>query len=194
MARAIVDLKLELAVGIEGYALMRLDEKIEETVGFVPSNDLLFTLEDIQQSGIDEWVKSNIDHIPKEVGIYNIQGKGEFTEDSADYSLTCIVDTSVPFKAKRKECHLNCIQWTGKNLADVLDFTGKTEKFDEWFKSFEEFEKYVLKDDSIFKIFYCSGGHKKVHVGDFLVKDKYGSIEVVNKARFKSEFEQARPH
>lgn len=35
------------------------------------------------------------------------------------------------------------IQWTGKNLKEVIDFTGKSPRFEEWFKSWEEFETYV---------------------------------------------------
>ncbi|AIY65212.1 MULTISPECIES: hypothetical protein [Pseudoalteromonas] len=90
MAKAIVDLELEIAVGIEGFALMKLDEKINQTFGFAPSDDLEFVLHDMHQVGIDDWVKSNIDDIPEEVGIYSFHGRGEFTEDSADYSITCI--------------------------------------------------------------------------------------------------------
>ncbi|MCF6459094.1 hypothetical protein [Pseudoalteromonas sp. MMG024] len=90
MAKAIVDLKLEIAVGIEGYALMKLDEKINQTFGFAPSDDLEFVLHDMHQIGIADWVKSNIDDIPEEAGIYSFHGRAEFTEDTADYSIVCM--------------------------------------------------------------------------------------------------------
>lgn len=41
------------------------------------------------------------------------------------------------------------IQWTGKNLKEVIDFTGKSARFDEWFKSWDEYETYVHSHGNI---------------------------------------------
>ena len=48
---------------------------------------------------------------------------------------------------------LNAVLWTGKNLEEVIEFTGKSRKFNEWFKSWEEYEKYVHEHDDIIKLF-----------------------------------------
>lgn len=66
------------------------------------------------------------------------------------------------------------IQWTGKNLKKVIDFTGKSPRFDEWFKSWEEFEDYVHSHDDILKLFCEDGSHYEVPVGAWVVKTPDG--------------------
>jgi len=56
------------------------------------------------------------------------------------------------------------IIWTGDNLKEVLDFVGKAPWFDEWFKSWEEYEAYVKSHNNIFKIFSL-GGHYEIYPG-----------------------------
>ena len=56
------------------------------------------------------------------------------------------------------------IIWTGDNLKEVLDFVGKAPWFDEWFKSWEEYEDYVKSHNNIFKIFSL-GGHYEIYPG-----------------------------
>ena len=56
------------------------------------------------------------------------------------------------------------ITWTGENLKEVIEFTGKAPWFDEWFKSWEEYEAYVKSHNNIFKI-YTMGGHYEVYPG-----------------------------
>ena len=51
-----------------------------------------------------------------------------------------------------KEQHPKIIQWTGHNLKEVIDFTGKSPRFDEWFKSWEDFENYVHRHGDILKL------------------------------------------
>ena len=56
------------------------------------------------------------------------------------------------------------IIWTGDNLKEVVNFIGKAPWFDEWFKSWEEYETYVKSHNNIFKIFSLSG-HYEIYLG-----------------------------
>lgn len=75
---------------------------------------------------------------------------------------------------KQKEQKPVMLQWTGKNLKEVIDFTGKSPRFDEWFKSWEEFENYVHSHDDILKLFCEDGCHYEVPVGAWIVKTPDG--------------------
>lgn len=66
------------------------------------------------------------------------------------------------------------IQWTGRNLKEVIDFTGKSPRFGEWFKSWEDFENYVHSHDDILKLFCEDGCHYEVPVGAWIVKTPDG--------------------
>lgn len=55
-------------------------------------------------------------------------------------------------KVQKKPIPVEAIQWTGDNLAEVLEFTGKHPKWDKWFSSFEEYQDFVKKDRNVFKI------------------------------------------
>lgn len=77
----------------------------------------------------------------------------------------------------------NMIQWTGNNLKEVIDFTGKSPRFEEWFKSWEEFETYVHQHNDILKLFCEDGNHYEVPVGAWIVKTPDGH-NVPSVARF----------
>lgn len=77
----------------------------------------------------------------------------------------------------------NMIQWTGNNLKEVIDFTGKSPRFEEWFKSWEEFETYVHQHNDILKLFCEDGSHFEVPVGAWIVKTPDGYF-VPSIARF----------
>ena len=66
------------------------------------------------------------------------------------------------------------IQWTGDNLKEVIDFTGKSPRIEEWFKSWEEFETYVHQHNDILKLFCEDGSHYEVPVGAWIVKTPDG--------------------
>lgn len=78
------------------------------------------------------------------------------------------------------------IQWKGDNLKEVIDFTGKSKNFDEWFPSFEEFERYVHEHNNIFKLFNEDGSHFEIPVGAWIVKTPDG-YNVASKAIFKNK-------
>ena len=72
---------------------------------------------------------------------------------------------------KQKPC---MVQWKGDNLKEVIGFTGKDKNFEKWFKSFEEYEKYVHEHNDIFKLFNENGSHYEIPVGAWIVKTPDG--------------------
>ena len=91
--------------------------------------------------------------------------------------------------ALQKEQPDNMIQWTGENLKEVIDFTGKSPRFDEWFKSWEEFESYVHSHGDILKLFSEDGSHYEVPVGAWIIKtpDGYNAPLVARLIHAKQE-------
>ena len=79
---------------------------------------------------------------------------------------------------KKKETPGNMlpyIVWNGDNIQEVLNFTGVDSRFDEWFKSFEDYENYVHSHSDIFKIFINnSKKHYECPVGTIIVKTEAG--------------------
>lgn len=66
------------------------------------------------------------------------------------------------------------VQWKGDNLKEVISLTGKDKNFEKWFKSFEEYEKYVHEHNDIFKLFDENGNHYEIPVGAWIVKTPDG--------------------
>ena len=85
------------------------------------------------------------------------------------------------FVEKQNQTYM--IQWKGNNLKEVIEFTGKDKNFDKWFKSFEEYEKYVYDHNNIFKMFTEDGSHYEVPVGAWIIKTPDG-CNVAPKAIF----------
>ena len=65
---------------------------------------------------------------------------------------------------------LDAILWTGFNLKEVVEFTGKSPKFNEWFKTWDEYEKYVEDHNSIFKLFSPTGFSVDVYPNTWIVR------------------------
>ena len=76
-------------------------------------------------------------------------------------------------KYRKKPVTVEAVQWTGDNLQEVIKFTGLHPKFNEWFDSFEEYERYVKSDNNIFKIFTLEGT-MKASIGDYIIKGVNG--------------------
>ena len=74
-------------------------------------------------------------------------------------------------QGEQKPC---MVQWKGDNLKEVISFTGKDKNFGKWFKSFEEYEKYVHEHNDIFKLFNENGNHYEIPVGAWIVKTPDG--------------------
>lgn len=84
---------------------------------------------------------------------------------------------------EQEQPEVQVIQWTGHNLKEVIDFTGKSPKFGEWFKSWEDFESYVHSHGDILKLFSEDGSHFEVPVGAWIVQTPDG-YNVPSVARF----------
>lgn len=69
---------------------------------------------------------------------------------------------------------VQAIQWTGDNLAEVLQFTGRHPKFDEWFpRGFDQYADFVANDRNVFKIKTLEGTHE-ANVGDWIIRGVNG--------------------
>lgn len=84
---------------------------------------------------------------------------------------------------RQKEQKPVMIQWTGNNLKEVIDFTGKSPKFGKRFKSWEEYENYVHTHNDILKLFCEDGSYYEVPVGAWIVKTPDG-YNVASQATF----------
>ena len=69
---------------------------------------------------------------------------------------------------------LDAVLWTGKNLEEVIEFVGKSRKFNDWFKSWEEYEKYVHEHGDVVKLFAPDGLSVDVLPGTWIVKTPEG--------------------
>lgn len=85
---------------------------------------------------------------------------------------------------KQSEQKVPMIQWKGDNLKDVIEFTGKSPRFQEWFKTWDEYESYVHEHNNIFKLFDNDGNHWEVPIGAWIVKTPDG-FNVPSRAIFK---------
>lgn len=70
------------------------------------------------------------------------------------------------------------IKYTGGNLAEVLDFTGKHPKWGEWFSSFEDYQRHVDENGSRFLIIGDDGA-RNASPGDWIIKQSDGCFRVV---------------
>ena len=121
------------------------------------------------ESQFPELRENEDERIGKEIIEYlKLVDKGE-----DDYAHS-MISRWIAWLEKQKEQKSVMIQWTGKNLKDVIDFTGKSPKFGEWFKSWEDFENYVHSHDDILKLFCEDGSHYEVPVGAWIVKTPDG--------------------
>ena len=93
----------------------------------------------------------------------------DFAEQGYENAVECI--DWLEKQGKQKPC---MVQWKGDNLKEVIGFTGKDKNFEKWFKSFEEYEKYVHEHNDIFKLFNENGSHYEIPVGAWIVKTPDG--------------------
>lgn len=70
------------------------------------------------------------------------------------------------------------IQWTGKNLEELIEFTGRSDKFDEWFPTWSDFERHVKDEGDTFKIIKPEG-NEIAFIGDWVCKDTEGVNHVI---------------
>lgn len=136
---------------------------------YIDAEKILTWFEDTFQDGeVEDWyLERTIDSV---VAPYK-------TKDILKEELSGIIDSL------QQEQPNNMIQWTGNNLKEVIDFTGKSPRFGEWFNSWDEYEKYVHTHNDILKLFCEDGSHYEVPVGAWIVKTPDG-YNVPSVARF----------
>lgn len=78
-------------------------------------------------------------------------------------------------KYRLKPKMITAIQWTGRNLQEVLNFTGKHPRFDEWFPAFHMYEEHVANSGNRFHII-SNEGTLVCLPGDFIVKNEQGEV------------------
>lgn len=91
MKKLFADLKIQIAVGLQGVAVMGLEEEITAFYGLLKSeiNNLNLTMQDIECCGVEDWYEHAVDDKPAEPGVYTFIGRASFDDDSSDYLLTC---------------------------------------------------------------------------------------------------------
>lgn len=87
-----------------------------------------------------------------------------------EHADSLINELQKPQFLKQGEQKPAMIQWKGDNLREIIDFTGCSPRFGEWFKTWEEYEKYVHSHNNIFKIFNEDGSHMEIPVGSWIIK------------------------
>lgn len=84
---------------------------------------------------------------------------------------------------------IDAIQWTGNNLEEMLEFTGKHPKFDQWFESFEQYAEHVASENYTFKIFTLEGTMTASR-GDWIIRGVKGEHYPCKPEIFASTYEQ----
>ena len=102
------------------------------------------------------------------------------------HAATFEIEECIAWLEKQSEQKHYMVQWKGDNLKEVIGFTGKDKNFEKWFKSFEEYEKYVHDHNDIFKLFNENGNHYEIPVGAWIVKTPDG-YNIASKCSFKAK-------
>lgn len=76
-------------------------------------------------------------------------------------------------KYRKKPVVIEAVQWTGDNIAEVLAFTGKHPKWDEWFEDYKTYEAYVRANGNVFKIVTLEGT-MRASPGDWIIRGVNG--------------------
>ena len=91
-------------------------------------------------------------------------------------------------KATKKPVTIEAIQWTGENLEELIAFTGKSDRFDEWFPSWSDYEKHVKSEGYTFKVITLEG-NMTAHVGDYIIKGVQGEFYPCKPDIFKATYD-----
>lgn len=73
----------------------------------------------------------------------------------------------------KKPVTISAIQWTGDNLPDVIEFTGKHPRWGDWFVDMGEYIAHVRSDGNRFKIFTLEGVMDALP-GDWIIRGVQG--------------------
>jgi DMSO/TMAO reductase YedYZ molybdopterin-dependent catalytic subunit len=91
-------------------------------------------------------------------------------------------------KYVRKSNIIEAIQWTGKNLKEVIDLIGLHQSAKKW--TWEEYEE-VVKTDGL-KIFREFGYSEFVSIGDWITKNSIGIVYSYGDDYFKETYQSTQ--
>lgn len=91
-------------------------------------------------------------------------------------------------KFRKKPVVINAVHWTGDNLKEVIEFTGKHPRWDEWFQSWETYEDHVRQSGGIFKILTLEGTMSAAP-GDWIIKGVNGEVYPCKPDIFEKTYE-----
>ena len=117
---------------------------------------------------------------------------GKIESDNNGPILDCplCVDFRQMIKTYRKKpVEIQAIKWTGSNLEEVLNFTGRDESSIHW--TMEYFEG-VVREHGL-KIFTLEGSHM-ASIGDFIIKGVADEFYPCNPDIFKATYELVSQH
>mgnify|MGYP006995909411 CR=1 FL=1 len=75
---------------------------------------------------------------------------------------------------------VEAIEYTGDNLEEVINFTGKHPNWEQWFANFDEYQKHVEAEGNIFKVI-SPIITKHAVPGDFIVHHPMDDIVEIHK-------------
>lgn len=91
MIKVVVHVKVKMAVGVVGVAVMELKETLSHAYGIgVKQVGENLVKSDIDMQGAEDWFDYAVKDKPKEPGVYTFEGTVAFDDDSADYNLRLI--------------------------------------------------------------------------------------------------------
>ena len=76
-------------------------------------------------------------------------------------------------KFRKKPVVIDAVRWTGENLAEVIDFTGKHPSWSKWFSSWEQYATHVRADRNVVKIITLEGT-MEASPGDWIIRGVNG--------------------
>lgn len=91
--------------------------------------------------------------------------------------------------ATKKPVTIEFVEWTGRNLEEIIMFTGRHLSNAAW--NWEEFED-VVKAEGL-KIFTLEGSHKAT-IGDLIIKGVAGEFYPCKPDIFKATYDINYPH
>ncbi|MER3171347.1 DUF551 domain-containing protein [Salmonella enterica subsp. enterica serovar Chester] len=90
----------------------------------------------------------------------------------------------------KKPVTISAIQWTGDNLPDVIEFTGKHPRWGDWFADMDEYVAHVRGDGNRFKI-YTLEGVMDALPGDWIIRGVQGEHYPCKPDIFAATYEPA---
>ena len=136
-------------------------ERARKLYGNEIAEEIFSELKESDDEKIRKWIINDIRHNINNEPLNNSEYKKK-------------AEKAIAWLEKQGEQKPCMVQWKGDNLKEVIGFTGKDKNFDKWFKSFEEYEKYVHEHNNIFKLFTENGNHYEIPVGAWIVKTPDG--------------------